>query len=236
MSTEGLLPTESRTPIPLMSVIATFEVAAEDFMLGDALATRPGIRVRVERVVPLSERTIPYLWVSDDSAEAVETALRAEANVESLEIVDRLDGDFLVRVAWRATLDGLLDAIVDVGGTILDAVGAAGRWSLTIQFDDRMDLGVFYRHCADRGIPLDVVRVHDPDPPDANAAGLGLTETQYRTLQAALEAGYFDVPRRANLAALAAELGVSDTAVSQRLRRGISALLQATLHSSARDR
>lgn len=229
MSTEVLLPAGCGVPVPLMSVIATFEVSAEDFMLGEALATSPRIRVRVERAVPISERVIPYLWVADDSVEAIETALRAEGDIESFEIVDRLNGDALVRVAWRESIDGLLDAVVDSEGTILDAVGEAGHWSLTVQFDDRDGLSVFYQSCVDHDIHLDVVRVHGPGPPAETGADLGLTETQRRTLQTALDTGYFDIPRRTNLTDLAAELGVSDTAVSQRLRRGISAVLRATL-------
>lgn len=48
----------------------------------------------------------------------------------------------------------------------------------------------------------------------------------------ALERGYFDVPRQVNLTGLAEEMDVSDTAVSQRIRRGITGLLMATLSNS----
>jgi predicted DNA binding protein len=45
-----------------------------------------------------------------------------------------------------------------------------------------------------------------------------LTETQRETLRRAVEAGYFDTPRRTSLAELAAEFGVSKSAVSRRLQ------------------
>lgn len=212
-----------------MSVIATFEVAGKDFILGDVLESRPALRVRVEQVVPTDERVIPYLWASAESVEAVETALRAAMDVESFQVVEEIDGDVLVRVAWRAGLDGLLDAIADTSATVFEAVGEGGHWSLTVRFDTREALSAFYQRCADLGIPLDVVRVHGPDPPGNTAADFGLTETQRQTLQFALDAGYFDVPRGTNLVDLATDLGISDTAVSQRLRRGIATVLRATL-------
>jgi len=56
-----------------------------------------------------------------------------------------------------------------------------------------------------------------------------LTETQRDTLLTALQAGYFDVPRRINLQDLAEQFGISDTALSQRLRRGLTELLTSTL-------
>jgi predicted DNA binding protein len=59
--------------------------------------------------------------------------------------------------------------------------------------------------------------------------GFGVTGPQREALLAALEAGYYDVPRGTTLAVVAESLGVSDQAVSTRLRRGTTALLRATL-------
>jgi len=56
-----------------------------------------------------------------------------------------------------------------------------------------------------------------------------LTDIQRETLTAALEAGYFAVPRTATLQDLADEFGVSDTAISQRIRRGVARLLTTEL-------
>lgn len=47
-----------------------------------------------------------------------------------------------------------------------------------------------------------------------------LTEKQRRTLEMALEAGYYEEPRRADLGDLADRTGVSKSAISQRLRAG----------------
>ena len=47
-----------------------------------------------------------------------------------------------------------------------------------------------------------------------------LSETERETLEAAVDSGYFDRPRSADLGALADEFDVSKPAVSNTLRRG----------------
>ena len=53
-----------------------------------------------------------------------------------------------------------------------------------------------------------------------------LSETERRTLEAAVEGGYFSRPRDADLGTLAEEFGVSKPAVSSNLRRGQERVLE----------
>lgn len=62
-------------------------------------------------------------------------------------------------------------------------------------------------------------------------SGFGLTPSQQEALAVALEQGYFDVPRTTTLVEIAERLGVSDQAVSERLRRGEKHLLRRALSS-----
>lgn len=212
-----------------MSVIGTVEIPVEDFALGTALATRPGVRIRLERVVPIGSAVVPYLWVSNAEVGEVEAALRTESDIESVSVVDAVNGDILVRVEWRTGIAGLLPALVENGATILEAVGEGDTWTMQLRFDDHTELSAFYRQCVDRGISLDLENVHNPGHHEGPGLGSSLTDTQYETLVTAVENGYFEVPRRINLTELAIEMDVSDTAVSQRLRRGIASLLEETL-------
>ena len=56
-----------------------------------------------------------------------------------------------------------------------------------------------------------------------------LTEMQRRTLEMAYEAGYYETPRRTDLGELSEELGVSRSAVSQRLNTAEAKLVSAVL-------
>jgi hypothetical protein len=54
-----------------------------------------------------------------------------------------------------------------------------------------------------------------------------LTERQAELLQFCADRGYYDIPREANLRGLAAELGISPTALSRALRRAEARILSA---------
>lgn len=58
-------------------------------------------------------------------------------------------------------------------------------------------------------------------------ADLALTEKQRRTVRTAVEMGYYRTPREASLGDLAAELGVSRSALSQRLNAVESKLIES---------
>lgn len=57
-----------------------------------------------------------------------------------------------------------------------------------------------------------------------------LTSRQREVLQVAFERGYYDVPRRASTAELAAELDLDDSSVSEHLQRAERNLIAAVLH------
>jgi predicted DNA binding protein len=56
-----------------------------------------------------------------------------------------------------------------------------------------------------------------------------LTELQQETLVAALEAGYYELPREVTMGELAERLGVSQQALAKRLRRGYRNLIEDSL-------
>ncbi|WP_276270764.1 bacterio-opsin activator domain-containing protein [Haloarcula litorea] len=210
-----------------MSVIVTITVPAADFALGGTLPVDSETTVRLERVVPMSGAFAPYVWITGATPATVEEALTDDEAVASFERLDEVDGERLYRLTWTHSPSGVVDALGDHGGEVVEASAQRGSWTLRLRFADRDDLTGFYRSCRSSGVDVDVTAVHDPESsPDSE---LGLTATQYETLRAALEAGYFEVPRRTSLTDLAAELGVSDSAVSQRLRRGVGTLLLATV-------
>jgi predicted DNA binding protein len=67
----------------------------------------------------------------------------------------------------------------------------------------------------------------DPEPP-----GDGLTDRQQEALRTAYEMGYFGIPRGASLDDVAAELGVSASSLSERLRRAQTHLIETTVAST----
>ncbi|MDL5362538.1 helix-turn-helix domain-containing protein [Halalkalicoccus sp. NIPERK01] len=212
-----------------MSVIVELTIPVEDFLLGDVLSEGSDIRIHLEHVVPIEDSGVPYFRIQDDTLERIEEALLDASDIASYEMVDTIGDEALVRVEWAGESDGLINAIVASNAAVLQAVGYNGIWDVELRFDTHEDLTAFYHQCVERGISLTLKRMHNPGLPNQSGLGFSLTERQRETLLKAFEEGYFEIPRRMDLVELADVLGISDTAVSQRLRRGITALLATTL-------
>ncbi|WP_394349503.1 helix-turn-helix domain-containing protein [Natronococcus pandeyae] len=67
------------------------------------------------------------------------------------------------------------------------------------------------------------------DSADESTGRRGLTTPQREALACAVRHGYFEIPRRISLEELAAELGVTHQALSERLRRASDTLAAAEL-------
>lgn len=211
-----------------MTVIADFTVPADDFALGRIMEVRRGINVKLETMVPTGESMMPYFWVPVQDAEAVETVLQDDTRTLNVERVDEANDEVLFRVAWTAEINGLVDALLDTGAVVLQAQGTGDDWVMELRFGDYDALSEFYQGCTQKDIRIDLDKVHS-SLEDPSTDGYGLTSEQRETLLTALEAGYFEVPRETTLVELGERMEISDSAVSQRLRRGLSKLLDETL-------
>ena len=209
-------------------------VPTTDFPLGRALAPAgEDARFELGRMIPTSDRIIPFLFVENTDIEALEARLAANDNVGNATLVDDFDGQALFRLEWPTGTDGFVHAVNDHGAAILEGIGTDERWEFQLRFPDSADIGAFNADCKRAGVDLDLKRLYHPDEPPVESSGL--TPTQRETLLTALEAGYFAIPRRITAEELAAELGVSDQAVSERLRRAQTAVFSALLLGDEAD-
>jgi predicted DNA binding protein len=64
---------------------------------------------------------------------------------------------------------------------------------------------------------------------ESEPPGDGLTDRQHEALRIAYELGHFDIPRQASLEDVAAELDISPSSVSERLRRAQTQLIEETV-------
>ncbi|WP_207589038.1 helix-turn-helix domain-containing protein [Halomontanus rarus] len=211
-----------------MSVIASVAVPASEFPLGSLLEVDSEARVSVETTVPTSEEVIPYLWVPSGVLGGVLDALQSVSSLVSTELVDEVDDYTLVRLEWHDSVNGLLASIRDASAIVTGAVGTADRWTFRLRFPSYEDLSSFYATCVDRDISIELVQLHEAVSPDTTPR-FGLTDAQRELVLAAYENGYFDVPRKTTLVELGDTLEVSDSAVSQRLRRGLASLIHSTI-------
>ncbi|WP_136716200.1 helix-turn-helix domain-containing protein [Halorientalis salina] len=209
-----------------MTVISVYSVPRRGFLLAESLEAHPDLQITLESVIPAGEEVVPYLWVFGGNDDAMD-ALRTDRSVADVTTLDRTERGRLLKVRWRGTDDALLSEVASSRGSIIEGIIEDDDWRLRIRFPDRDALAAFDRNCRRSGIETELVSLHHPGT-DAEEGRL-LTPTQHETLRLALALGYFEVPREATLDEIALELDVSDTAVSQRLRRGVKRLVEAAV-------
>jgi hypothetical protein len=214
-----------------VSVVAEFEIESSEFLLGTVVGVGGDVRVELERVIPVTEQVMPYLWANVPDADSFEAAVRSSGRVESLVALDRVGDRVLYRVEWAADVESLVYGFAVTEATILEAVGDGG-WSFRVRFPSHDRLAEFHAYCRDHDIEFELRRVYQPGDGESS---FGLTARQREALVLAVDRGYFHVPRGTTLGDIAADLGVSEQAVSERVRRGTDTVLSAVLVDDATD-
>lgn len=206
-----------------MSVFAEVRLPLTAHPLGSLLTDHPGVTVDVEPAVPVGG-AIHHAWVRGEGYEAFVERCVEDGEIEGCAVaaIDRLPDRQLLRLEFTAAMPPVFRAMTETGGTLVGTTGTAAGWTLHVRFPDERDLVAFLEECARADIEVGLQRRYRPEEEQS------LTATQATTLRRAFEDGYFDVPRGITLAELASELGVSEQAASERLRRGLASLLAST--------
>ncbi len=203
-----------------MSVITEVRIPADDFELGQILSLEGASAIELETLVPSGDATVPLFWVYEPIENRFLETVERYPTVNSVTEVDVFDDRTLIRLDWDASQDHFFQCILDHDGQILSATGSPDGWSFEIRFSDREALGQCQDCCEDAHISLELTRVYNPTDPEAGP-WYGLSEPQREALTLAVRRGYYDIPRGCTTAELADELGISDQAVTERLRRAI---------------
>lgn len=205
-----------------MTTVVELEVQSDRLGGSRAFERVPELEFRVDGVIGYAP---PLVEVCGPDRRTVESALEADPG---LEVVANLGGEsqdqrWLFRIDFGRDLKLFAHLISETDGAIVTATASDRTWSLELLFEKRTAVSRAYELLDRYDFSVRVTRM-------ASADGTGdvrssLTETQYETVVAAYERGYFDVPREVTLRELAAELEISHQALSERLRRGQAALV-----------
>jgi predicted DNA binding protein len=216
-----------------MSVIAEFVVGAGGFPMGNDVLYECGWAFELERIIPTEDRTLPFYWVTgidgDRNVSRYVASVEADPEVESLTLLDRVDDRALFRAVWRLGAGGLIEGLTDPDLVVLELSGDHTGSRLGLRAERRSSLARFREYCRAHSFDVELTRVGELTgfrPPDR---GPELSVKQREALETAYELGYFDEPRRAQLAAVGDALGISRQAAGARIRRGTRRLVEASL-------
>ncbi|WP_049920790.1 helix-turn-helix domain-containing protein [Halopiger djelfimassiliensis] len=206
------------------------EFAVGQTILHSTLEAFPDIRIVHEQQYRTGDDGIRLLFrMSGVDVSPFETAVDADPTVTNRRRLAAIESASFYRVdvteygRARSTFPRWCDDDV----VLLEAHATHDGWQLRMRFPDRETLLEYREAYTARGCSFFLLSLcRKTDGGDETA----LTATQRKTLVRAYELGYFDVPRGVSQSELAAELGISSQSVSERLRRGVSALIESTLH------
>ena len=218
-----------------MGSVAEFRLPAEGFCLAETVSVADA-SFQFPRIVAYdSAHVVPFVRATGDeqALDGLDEVLAADPTVESIERIATMNDGRLYRVEWVDSVETTIHHLLEDGATILEATTVDEQWQLRSLFPDRDSLSRTYEHCEERGLSVTVDRIYELT--DVRHQQFGLTTQQHETMLAALEHGYYDVPREASLTDLAEQLDVSHQALSERLRRGHGNLVKHALGASEGD-
>lgn len=208
-------------------IVAQLRLDHSDLFLRPTLRRATDISVEPEYWTTVETRTLVFVTVYGSTFDAFEAALETDPTVVDPVLVDRYPDRRVYRLGLTERALTFVDKTAEVDGRLLEMSSCRDGWCLQLRFPDRDDLVAFNEYCRDRGISLTVDHLRVSDEEDDGV--VALTDKQQELLAVAHEEGYFDVPRGISQDELADRLGVSKSAVSQRLRRAIGELCAAAL-------
>lgn len=201
------------------TIVAEFSVPADEFALGAILPAGPNVDVELERVVPETAVHVLYLWMEGrDPEDFVESVRDVPAVIDAV-LLDTIGERRLYRIELGNDADELVASIVESDATTMEATGA-DAWLFRLCFSGHDHLARFYNSCLARGLTeVYLDRVCSLVDHSGQSDGFGLTPEQREAIVLAARRGYFSTPRAASLDELAAEIGITQQALSQRIRR-----------------
>lgn len=211
-------------------VVAVFHVELPE--LRGTLVEVPDVAVRIADVRDGPGSNLAVLvWASGDGRSRFDAVVDDDPSLGCAVRLADDGGRWLYRLEFGAGPSMGIDAyraLVSLDGLLLEGTGSRGTWRVRVLFPDRAALSAFYDRCREIGLEPRVSSVAIESATDSGS-DFGLTEPQRRALVEAARRGYFDVPKGISLVDLADAIGVSDQAVSERLRRGMQTLVAQTL-------
>jgi predicted DNA binding protein len=170
---------------------------------------------------------MPCVWAAAADFDGVDEALARDPTVADIVETAEFDDEKYYQLEWSDTVKHRIDVFLDKEGSILTAAGSDGGWRARVRFASREQFEAFRAYFTDKDYSFDLVDMIEPGNPHQTFGEL--TPAQHDALLTAMERGYFRVPRDISTRDLADEFGISHQAFSERLRRGMDTLIDATL-------
>ena len=193
--------------------------------------TVPGVRFEWEQSNQTAGGTIQtYVWAECDDFAALDEVLAVDPTVVDATCTTEAGDRRLYRMNWSGEghENSTYPTLVEEASLIQRITGDSEGWVFRVAFPSHDAFCRYRAFCKDHDIEFELFRIYEERMAPGGSLDFGLTDKQREMLTLATRRGYFDVPRKVELADLAEEVGISHQAASERLRRA-----QVTLNRNA---
>lgn len=212
-----------------MSITAKVHIEHDRLALVPTLTSLSEINIRVitQGNTDPGSTKFPFLIEYDDQDE-LEEMLDDDPTVETYDLIDWTEQQGIYYVEHSPETQLISTVVTDVGGFLVNTETKGSGWLVHLLLPDRDALNTIWEYTTEKDISLDIIEIYGNTDTDGRES-YGLTDEQRDALQTAYSHGYFDEPRSIKLNEAADEMGLSSTAMSGRLRRGIRNLISTTI-------
>ncbi|EMA26321.1 helix-turn-helix domain-containing protein [Haloarcula argentinensis] len=212
-----------------MSITTKIHIEHERLALVPTLQNLEDIAIRVitQGNTDPGSTVFPFLIEYRDR-DRLEEMLDADPTVQSYELVDWTDQTGIYYIEHTPETKLISSVVTDVNGFLVHTETKGNGWLVRLLLPDREALNTIWEYANENDISLDIIEIYG-NTDTGGESSYGLTDEQRIALTTAYENGYFGEPRDISLNEVADEIGLSSTAMSGRLRRGMRNLIAATI-------
>jgi predicted DNA binding protein len=190
-----------------------------------ALADAPDTELEWVRNVAGDDGRKVLVW-ADECRTDFGDALATDPTIKHVQTIEGGDRPlYEVRLVDEGAARDLFPIMAKTGGIVESATVTEAGWHCRLLFPNREAMNRYFDRCSEYDVDFEVEHLEEYRPEGPT----GLTEAQREALRTALELGYYDVPRAADLDDVGDRLGITSTAASERLRRGVKRMIERTV-------
>lgn len=210
--------------------VLVVEFGVDSPILREALSNGSGTTVAHEAMYQLPESISFLFWADGDELDGFDEGLRADPTVTDETVLAETQGRRLYRVTFTEAGEAAatFPAWSDLDISFMHSRATTNGWEVRMRFPGRDALQAYRDVCEERDLAFELHAVYEQWLSESRGTR-ALTQAQREALTTARELGYFEIPRRATLADVASELGITPQSLSERLRRAIPTLVDAVL-------
>ncbi len=163
----------------------------------------------------------------------LEVALGADPTIESYKCVDWTGTGGIYYIEHSEQTELISTVATEVNGFLIHTETRDGGWLVRLLLPNREALSEIWEYARGNDISMEILEIYGNSNTN-DETSYGLTEEQRIALKTVYEHGYFNEPRDISLDEAADKIGLSSTAMSGRLRRGMRNLISSTIADADR--